>query len=468
MNAYKSMNSFCTAKLRGESPRAAVSASGPAVVAYILKGFPRLSETFISNEILLLERMGLNMRLYAIKQGDGPMVSDVLSRLRSPLRYLPATSSLSSVSLLAWLLRNLPRYLVANLQLCWWCPHHYGQTLRQAVNMCVDYRSQADGGIKKVFIKEFLQAAYIANDLRRSRQPIAHMHGHFCHGATTVTWFVSRLLGIGYSFTAHAKDIYQPQLNPGDLLQRKLHAARFVTTCTGSNKDYLDSEYLHQTPVHKIYHGLNTALFKPAPRALKDGAEEAAVPLVLAVGRIVRKKGFLTLVDACAALRERGFELKCLIIGEKGDAYYQLLERIQQLNVRDMVEIRPATAQTELKALYEQATVFALPCQIMADGDRDGIPNVIVEAMAMGLPVVSTRISGIPEIIDHETNGLLVPQRDPAALAAAVGRVLQDAGLRKKLSRNARTCVCRNFDSTQTTVQLKALFDQELARAVTG
>lgn len=463
MNAYRTMNSL-NAHPREDNLPAAVSAPAPTV-AYILKGFPRLSETFISNEILLLERMGLGMRLYAIKKGDGGTVSNVLDQLRSPLCYLPATSSLSSVSLFAWLLCNLPKYLVANLQLLWRRPRHYKQTLLHAINMCMDYRSQTDGRIKKVFLKEFLQAAYIANDLLRSRQPIAHLHGHFCHGATTVTWFASCLLGIGYSFTAHAKDIYQSQLNPGDLLQRKLNTARFVTTCTGSNKEYLDGEYRHQTPVHTIYHGLNTALFKPTPR-VEEGSEVTAVPLILSVGRIVRKKGFLTLVEACATLRERGLDLKCLIIGEKGDAYYQLLDCIQQLNVQDMVEIRPAIAQAGLKKLYQEATVFALPCQIMADGDRDGIPNVIVEAMAMGLPVVSTRISGIPEIIEHESNGLLVPQRDPEALAAAIGRVLQDAGLRRRLSRYARECVCRSFDSTQTTVQLKALFDKELAHTV--
>ncbi|MFZ2650307.1 MAG: glycosyltransferase family 4 protein, partial [Burkholderiaceae bacterium] len=326
------------------------------------------------------------------------------------------------------------------------------------------HRSHDDAGrmrLRKVFIKEFLQAGDIADRVLRAGD-VGHLHGHFCHGVATITWLASRMTGIGFSFTAHAKDIYQGELNPGRLLERKMGAARFVATCTCANAQVLRVRHERPDEVHAIYHGLDTDWFAPAnePTAARQGE----APLILAVGRFVEKKGFDHLVQACARLRDHGTPFRCVIVGEKGSAFDAIDSLIGVCGLRAQVQLRSAVAQDELRRIYAQASVFALPCQIMEDGDRDGFPNVLAEAMAMGVPVVSTRISGIPEFIDDGVHGLLVEPRDADALAQALQRVIEDDALRQRLARAGRQRICERFDSRRTTVALRDLFARELAR----
>jgi glycosyltransferase involved in cell wall biosynthesis len=419
-------------------------------VAYILKGFPRLSETFIANEIYLLEQMGLKLRLYAVKREGEPQAHAIVRRIRSPLRYLPATTSLSGTALLPWLARNLPAFFRAQLALGRKHPLRYTATLCAALAMCWRYRAGAFKP-RKVYIKEFLQAGHIAAEIE-ARGVTAHLHGHFCHGVANIAWFASRLTGIPFSFTAHAKDIYQGELNPGDLLERKLAAARFVATCTEANARVLKGRCSDANIVHTIYHGLDVDYFSP------EAASPEPLPLILSVGRFVEKKGFAYLVEACARLRDRGLAFKCVIVGERGAAYEPLRRLVAERALEGTLELHEAVTQEELREIYRRACVFALPCQVMDDGDRDGIPNVLAEAMAMGVPVVSTRISGIPELIDHGVNGLLVESRDPDALANALERVLTDAALRARLAEAGRLRICERFDSRRTTVALHELF----------
>lgn len=418
-------------------------------VAYVMNGFPRLSETFIANEIYLLEQMGLRLRLFAVKRENEPKVHPVVGAIRARLTYLPTTSSLSGSTLAGWLWGNLPRFARAQLTVAGRHPLRYLGALGSALGMSWRYRKSAFA-LRKVFIKEFLQAAHIAAEVMRDGS-VAHLHGHFCHGVATITWFASRLTGIPFSFTAHAKDIYQAELNPGDLLERKLAAASFVATCTGANATVLKARHSGANVVHTIYHGLDTDYFCPEQTP-------SARPLVLSVGRFVEKKGFEHLVEACALLKEDGVRFACVIVGEHGSAYDALQAQIRARGLEGQVELRSAVTQDELRDIYRQARLFALPCQVMEDGDRDGIPNVLAEAMAMGLPVVSTPISGIPELIDDGEQGLLVPPRDPRALADALHRVLVDAELHQKLARAGRARICACFDSRRTTLALRDLF----------
>jgi glycosyltransferase involved in cell wall biosynthesis len=306
---------------------------------------------------------------------------------------------------------------------------------------------------RKVFIKEFVQAGAIAAKLL-DRPGVRHLHGHFCHGATTVTWFVSRMTGLPFSFSAHAKDIYQRKLNPGDLLARKLRAARFVATCTAANRKYLKQVCPECEVVHTIYHGLDTESFVPA----HGTPSNIQAPLVLSVGRFVEKKGFSYLVEACARLASQGTALRCLIVGEDGAEYARIKGLIEASGLQNVISLKGSVSQEELRQLYAAADLFVLPCQVLEDGDRDGIPNVLAEAMAMGLPVVSTAISGIPEIVTHGHDGLLVPERDSLALAAAIERLLASPQLRADLGRAARAKICTVFDSRKTTLRLKDLF----------
>jgi glycosyltransferase involved in cell wall biosynthesis len=445
-----------------QGARAAAAAPGARHqprVAYVMNGFPRLSETFITHEIHQLERLGLALRLYAIKREDESQVHPIVASIRAPLTHLPKAGSLSGTTLARWLRDNGGLFWRAHARLARRHPLRWTSALGTALGLAWRHRGPDHRGqvrLRKVFVKEFLQAGLIADDVLRQGD-VGHLHGHFCHGVATITWLASRLSGIPYSFTAHAKDIYQPELNPGTLLERKLGAARFVATCTCANAEVLRARHARPHEVHTIYHGLDTDYFRPAPRAGTD-----RVPLILAVGRLVEKKGFDQLIAACALLRKRGVEFGCTIVGEDGSAGPGLRAQIAKLGLDGVVHLRGAVTQDLLRELYRSAHVFALPCQIMEDGDRDGFPNVLAEAMAMGVPVVSTAISGIPEMIDDGVHGLLVEPRDPRALADALGRVLTDGALHMQLASAGRARICERFDSRRTTLELRDLFLEQL------
>ena len=430
-------------------------------VAYVMNGFPRLSETFITHEIHQLERLGLPLRLYSVKRENESVVHPVVEAIRAPLTYLPRASSLSGTSLPGWLKQNLPAFWRSHARVVVRHPVRWAGALGSALALAWQHRSRDESGrlrLRKVFIKEFLQAGEIAADVLRQGQ-VGHLHGHFCHGVATITWLAARMCGLGYSFTAHAKDIYQAELNPGDLLERKMHGARFVATCTCANAQVLRERHPRPEEVHAIYHGLDTEWFAPTGRAAGSGNTR---PLILSVGRLVEKKGFDQLIEACARLRDASVDFDCLIVGEEGNASSTVRSLIQQLRLEDRVKLHGAVTQAGLRDIYARAHAFALPCQIMEDGDRDGFPNVLAEATAMGIPVVSTAISGIPEMIDDGVHGLLVPPRDSVALSQALGRLLTDAALHQALSMSARARICDRFDSRRTTVLLRDLFMKQL------
>jgi glycosyltransferase involved in cell wall biosynthesis len=431
-------------------------------VAYVMNGFPRLSETFIAHEIHQVERLGLALRLYSVKRENEPQVHPVVAAIRAPLRYLPKASSLSGSTLPGWLAANLPAFGRDHAFVALRHPLRWAATLADALALAWRHRGRDEQGrlrLRKVFIKEFLQAGAIAADVIRHGD-VGHLHGHFCHGVATITKWAAHMSARSYSFTAHAKDIYQAELNPGDLLERKMHGARFVATCTCANAGVLRARHPRPAEVHAIYHGLDTDWFRPAVPAARR-----ARPLILAVGRLVEKKGFDQLIEACARLRDAGVDFECRIVGEAGSASAAIAALIEARGLGGHVGLHGPVTQEALREIYREAHVFALPCQVMEDGDRDGFPNVLAEAMAMGVPVVSTAISGIPEMIDDGAHGLLVEPRDPAALAAALQRVLTDAALHRALALGGRQRICERFDSRRTTVALRDLFVTQLQQA---
>ena len=377
-------------------------------IAYVMNGFPRLSETFITHEIHQVERLGLSLRLYVVKKEAEPSVHPAVAMIRAPLVYLPGASSLSGTTLWPWLRTNVGAFWPAHVELLRRRPLAWLSVLGTAFGLAWQHRPRGKGSwpaLRKVYIKEFLQAGSIAAAVMREGD-VAHLHGHFCHGVATITWFASRMAGLPFSFTAHAKDIYQAELNPGRLLERKLAAARFVATCTCANAQVLRARHPRPDDVHAIYHGLDTQWFSP-----KSAPPDVGVPLVLAVGRLVEKKGFDRLIAACALLKQRGAHFRCLIVGEDGSAGPALRALIEREGLADCVRLHGAVTQDRLREIYRGARAFALPCRVMEDGDRDGFPNVLAEAMAIGVPVVSTPISGIPEMIDNGVHGLLVDGR---------------------------------------------------------
>ncbi len=422
-------------------------------IAYILKGYPNTSETFIANEIFLLERMGVRLRIFAVTKPEGQKRHAVTASIKAPITYLPPVTHLSEQWFPIWLLLSGPRFASSHLKLIRFSPGPYFRTFAWMLAMSIRYRRGLLAPPETVFFKQFIQAGYIALQVLRSPS-IRHLHAHFGHGATTIAMFVSNISGVPFSFTGHAKDIYRRDLNPGDLLRRKIHRARFVVTCTTTNAAYLESLGSNGTRIYKIYHGLDTRKFSPA----RSCQNRNTLPLILSVGRFVPKKGFDDLVMACRRLKDRGRTFRCLIIGKYSDYAAAINELIRRLDLCDTVASHHAVTQEQLKLFYQQATVFCLPCKIIENGDRDGIPNVLAEAMAMELPVVSTNISGIPEIVEHRVSGLLVPQRNPEALAEALVRVLDNPIFARRLGVAARRTICDVFDSDRNTVELKELF----------
>jgi glycosyltransferase involved in cell wall biosynthesis len=468
-------------------------------VGYVLKGYPRISELFIASEIWRLEQLGLRMRLFVLKPADETEHHPVVDRIEATPSYLPETTSLSGVGVRQWLRENFGSFRPALGRVA---RRHPLRTLRAAAAAAGQAVRARDGlRPRSIYLKEFLQAADVADRLLRARD-VRHLHAHFAHGTTTVTWLASMLTKLPFSFTGHAKDIYRESLNPAGLLRRKMRAASFVVTCTGANQEHL-RKVEPAADVHLVYHGLNAdfaALLPTAPvrrdptpagataaveaepvhaepvhaepvqaeRAWQRAAAAAGTatlaadpditPLrVVAVGRMVPKKGFDVLVEAVADLTARGVELELVVAGEDGpDA--ATIRRLVAERCPDAVQFTGPLSQCELLALYRGADVFALACRVDADGDRDGIPNVMVEAMAAGLPVVSTAVSGIPELVRDGENGLLVPPEDPGALASALLRLATDGSLRQRLAAAGRETVAERFDGDVLARRMAGLF----------
>lgn len=427
----------------------------PGTVAYILKGYPRLSEIFITSEIYRLEQLGVKLQLAVIKHGDDAAPRGIFRKIKTRPNYLPQTSSLSETSLRSWLSLHFNDFLPALRSTFRQRPYGLVRAAFVAFAQAVRARRSFLSAPRKLYLKELLQAVWIARLLLETND-VRHIHAHFCHGATTVAWFVSIITGLPFSFTAHAKDIYCESLNPAGLLRRKMRAARFVVTCTDANREHL----LRVEPgadVRCIYHGLNAEFAD----LLSDAATppQKVGPLrALGVGRLVPKKGFDVLVEACAILKHRGFQFETIIVGENGEHTAELRQRIEAHGLGNDIRLIGPLAQAGLYAEYQHADIFCLPCRVLDNGDRDGLPNVLMEAMACGLPVITTPVSGIPEIIKDGHNGTLVPPDDAEALADAIERISTDRVLARNLGRAGRLTVFDRFDGNRTAVELAALF----------
>jgi len=429
--------------------------SKKSTVAYVLKGYPRLSEIFITSEIYRLEQLGVKLRLAVIKHGDELHTNSLFNKIQARPNYLPHTSSLSQTTLRRWLSLHFKDFLPALHSIIKRRPAGFGRAAIAASGQAVRARKSFLAWPRKLYLKEFLQAVWVAR-LILDAGDVSHIHAHFCHGSTTVAWLASIITGLPFSFTAHAKDIYCESLNPAGLLRRKMNAAQFVVTCTEANREHL----LNIEPnanVRCIYHGLN-AEFADLLLDSSNTPEKNNSLRALGVGRLVPKKGFDVLVDACAILKRRGFHFETAIVGEHGEHEAALRKQIEAHGLKEQVRLIGPMEQSRLYTEYQRADIFCLPCRVLDNGDRDGLPNVLMEAMACGLPVITTPVSGIPEIIKDGQNGALVPPEDAEALANAIQRISADRMLARNLGRAGRLTVLEHFDGDKTAMELAALF----------
>lgn len=395
-------------------------------IAYILKMYPRFSETFIVNEILELERQGVDVRVYSLRKPDDGRFHAKLAQVKAEVIYVPTYPQL-----------EVERITAAHRTVQQAFPDRYAAVHGYSLQRGHDSA-----------IKRFLQAGFVAAHLQA--HPVDAMHAHFATSATRVANLVWRMCGVPYSVTAHAKDIFHESVNPSSL-RSKLEGARFVATVSQFNQRYLYGMLDGvQADIRVLYNGIDIDHF--APPVQQPSLER---PRILAVGRLVEKKGFHHLIDACAILRERGLAFECHIVG-KGAWHEQLAQQIAAHALADRVILRGALPQNEVRDAYRAATLFTLPCVIGADGNRDGLPTVMLEAMACGLPVVTTPTTGNPEIVDHQVNGLLVRAADAVALADGLEALLTDPAQRAAMSVAARRKVERCFDGRR---QVRVLHD---------
>ncbi len=423
-------------------------------IAYVLKGYPRLTDTFITSEVYRMEQQGLRLRVFVIKPCTEPVPSDLLDKIAAKPVYMPDMTSMSKSSLFKWLSANLKHFMPSLRRVIRKHPLGVLRAAGAAFAQAVRARKGFWAWPRKVYAKEFLQGVMLADMLEQAGD-VSHIHGHYCHGATTVTWFASMMTKLPFSFTAHAKDIYLPSLNPAGLLRRKMDAARFVITCTDANRDYLEN-LGSKTPVYCIYHGLNAEFCnimkeQPAARATNGHFR------VLGVGRLIPKKGFDILVQACAILHQKRVPFEAIIVAEGGEHEKEIRRLITANGLENNVLLPGPMSQSQLFDEYQKASAFCLPCRVLENGDRDGIPNVLMEAMAVGVPVVSTPISGIPELIHDGVNGLLVPSEDSRALAEAFLRLINDNRLAEDLSRNAQETIESRFNGDKLAARMANL-----------
>jgi colanic acid/amylovoran biosynthesis glycosyltransferase len=401
-------------------------------LAYVLKRFPRISETFIAAELIELERQGEPVVVFAISRPDEPFQHRFLDELQAPVIYLPHRP-----------LREPSRVLRA-----------LGRVVRADARRWLTTAASWVWPPRRKGVKRLLQATVLRDEMDRAG--IDHAHAHFATAASRLANLAWRMGGPSYSVTAHAKDIYHEQVRV-DHLREKLAAASFVRTVSRANRDYLDSLLGLDGSLRVVPNSVDLGRLGP-PRG---GPPEPG--LVLTVARLIEKKGIGDLIDAFGVLRERsgspppptGPSLE--VVGE-GPMRAALEKQAAELGVD--ARFRGALPQEEVLVAYRRAAVFCLPCVVASTGDRDGLPTSVLEAMAVGVPVISTAIAGLAEAVIDERTGLVVPARDPPALADAIERLLADPELAVRIAAAGRQHVERRFNLVRAVTELRSLFGE--------
>ena len=377
-------------------------------IAVVVKGYPRLSETFIAQEIRALEQAGLTLELVSLRRPTDRSIHPIHREIAAPVTYLPEYLHEAPARVFrAWrAVRRLPTYR-ATFSL-------FLEDLRRDPT-----RNR---------LRRWGQALVLAAEMPAGTDLI---YAHFLHTPASVARYAARLRGLDWAVSAHAKDIWT---TPAWEKREKLADCAWVTTCTAVGRDHLAELSPPGKPVLLGYHGLDFRRFPIAPT--RDGARDGSDPVrpvrLLSVGRAVEKKGYPDLLDALARLpADRHWRL--VHIGGGADAA-ALEARAADLGLDDRIEWRGAAAQDDVLAAYRAADLFVLASRIAADGDRDGLPTGLMEAQSQRLAGLTTRVAAIPELIEADRTGLLVAPGDPAALAAALDRLIREPALRDRLA----------------------------------
>ena len=406
-------------------------------IVIVLKGYPRLSETFIAQELLGLERAGLEVKIVSLRHPTDGRGHPVHDEINAGVRYLPEY------------LHDEPGRVIRSL----WHSLRLPGFLRALTAFLADYLRD----FTRNRIRRFGQAAVLASEFPPGAE---WLHAHFIHTPASVTAYASLMLGIPWSCSAHAKDIWT---SPDWEIRAKLNSARWVVTCTRMGLEKLRKLATDKSKVHLSYHGLDLSRFDrfSGKRPPRDGGNRDDPVLLLSVGRAIPKKGYDLLLRALALLPN---DLAWRFVHIGGGADIVALKKLaQSLGLVGRIDWQGAQAQEAVLQRYRSADLFMLACRVANDGDRDGLPNVLVEASSQGLACVSTNVSAIPELLIDGENALLVEPESPSALAEALTRAIRDPALRMRLGSAAEKRVRRDFDHHNSIAQLSEMFRSSAA-----
>lgn len=399
--------------------------TGP--IAYVLKMYPRFSETFIVSEILAREAAGEEIVIYSLRPPVDTRFHAELARVKAPVYYVPRSASARG----AWRTwTQTPHELVSGVQAA--LPH----LLRAASD-------------------EAEQAVAVARMARE--HGVVHLHAHFASVATTVARLAASIAGLPYSFTAHAKDIFHEDVDPTDLAE-KFDGAHHSITISEYNRAHLLREFGSERcrNLRLVRNGLELERFPFRPRATISGT-----PHLLGVGRLVEKKGFELLIEAARRLRDSGTECRVDIVGD-GPLRDTLQNLISSYQLDDVVHLLGPRTQEEVRTLLGEADLFVAPFVVGTDGNADGLPTVLLEAMATGIPCIAGDVTAVGEVIRTGETGWLVPSGDVDALLACVVEALDPATDIDAMTRAARALIEAEYDSTGQAARLRELVKEEL------
>jgi glycosyltransferase involved in cell wall biosynthesis len=384
------------------------SREGPGRIAFVLKGYPRLSETFIAQEIAALEQRGLEILIVSLRHPTDRATHPIQELIRAARLYLPEY------------LYQEPRRVWRG----WWRARRLQGYRTARAAWFADLRRDPTPNR----IRRFGQAMVLAAELP---EDVKHLHAHFLHTPASVARYAAMMVGLGWTVSAHAKDIWTL---PVWEKREKLAEAGWVVTCTEAGRSHLADLAPRPNAVALCYHGLDLERF-PSPPIRSDGADgsDPQHPVIIfSVGRLVAKKGYDDLLEALSLLPSR-LAWRFVHVGG-GALSIALARQAGRLGLSHRIEWRGAQAYAQVLAGYRHADLFVLASKVARDGDRDGLPNVLMEAQSQRLACIATDVSGIPELIQDQVTGLLVPPDNPRALASALEALISDPARRSALA----------------------------------
>jgi len=374
------------------------------VLAYLFERFPKFSQTFCYREIAELFRQGIRPAIFSLRASDRYPELNWDPAIVSGVHQLPEGDAFARLA------------------------DEASASLPQAARKTLHEWRGKDDSLR------LHQAAYIG--ARLQKLGVHHLHVHFAGMAARTAFWIKRFVGIEYSLTVHANDIFVPNDFEIGLSQIFSKASAIIAVSDFAANRLRDCFSDTASRIHRIYNGIDCDRFQPA--------EPSPPPLILSIGRLISKKGFDVLIDACLSLRNSGQEFRCEIVGE-GPLLAELQARIDRHGLGKQVLLVGPKPQAQIAARLSRATLLVLPCRVDADGAMDNLPTVVMEAMASALPVVSTEVGGVAEMVRDGETGLLVSQNDPVATAEAIARLIGDVGLARSFGREGRKCAQELF-----------------------